>query len=99
MRLKPGNSLNASLGIRYAGFDVIAPQLQLNVRNSRHDTGVNADTVCTGRTLLYISPGIIAEVSNQISLYSFVQIPVYQDVNGVQLTPRFISTVGARYSF
>jgi hypothetical protein len=96
---KPGNSLNASLGVRYAGFDYVAPQLQLNVRYSQHDTGANADTFSTGGTLLYISPGIVAAVSDQISLYGFVQVPIYQDVNGVQLAPRFIPSVGMRYSF
>jgi hypothetical protein len=48
---------------------------------------------------LYISPGIVAAVSDQISMYAFVQVPIYQDVNGVQLAPRFIPTVGARYAF
>ncbi|NVO00920.1 MAG: TonB-dependent receptor [Geobacteraceae bacterium] len=96
---KPGNSINASAGIRYSGFDIIAPQLQFNLRELKHDRGNNADTVSTGGTLLYISPGIIAAVSDAVSLYGFVQLPLYQDVNGVQLAPRIISSVGLRYSF
>jgi hypothetical protein len=62
-------------------------------------TGANADNVSTGGTLLYLSPGIVAEVSDRISMYSFVQVPVYQDVNGVQLAPHFTVTAGVRYSF
>jgi hypothetical protein len=96
---KPGNNLNVSLGLRYMGFDIIAPQLQLNFREVQHDTGEHADTVSTGGTLLYISPGLVAAVSNHISLYSFVQVPIYQDVNGVQLAPRYIVTAGVRYAF
>ena len=96
---RPGNNLGVSLGLRYMGFDIVAPQIQLNLRNIQRDSGTNADTVSTGGTLLYISPGLVAAVSDRISLYGFVQVPIYQDVNGVQLAPRFITSVGARYSF
>lgn len=73
---RPGNILNGSLGLRYVGFDMFVPQLQLNVRDLQRDTGANADTVSTGGTLLYISPGIVAAVSDRISIYAFVQVPV-----------------------
>jgi len=96
---KPGNGLNVSMGLRYAGFDIIVPQLQLNLRESQRDRGANADTVSTGGTLLYVSPGVVAAVSNLISTYTFVQLPIYQDVNGVQLAPRFTVSAGVRYSF
>jgi len=96
---RPGNSLNASVGLRYMGFDIIAPQLQLNLRDLQRDSGPSSDTISTGGTLLYISPGIVAAVTDQVSLYTFVQVPVYQNVEGVQLAPRYIATVGARYSF
>lgn len=96
---RPGNILNASLGLRYVGFDIIAPQIQLNFRDTQRDSGTNADTVSTGGSLLYISPGVVAALSDKISMYAFVQVPVFQDVNGVQLAPRFIPSVGVRYSF
>lgn len=96
---RPGNTLNASLGVRYVGFDMIVPQIQLNFRDIQRDSGTRADTVSTGGTLLYISPGLVAAVSDQVSLYAFVQVPIYQDVNGVQLAPQFIPSVGVRYSF
>ena len=96
---RPGNSLNVSLGLRYKGFDVVAPQIQLNFRDIQRDAGARADTVSTGGTLLYISPGIVAAVTDQIALYTFVQVPIYQNVNGVQLAPRFITSAGVRYSF
>jgi hypothetical protein len=96
---RPGNSLNINVGIRYAGFDYIAPQLQLNFRDIRRDSGARADTVSTGGTLLYISPGLVAAVSDRISMFAFVQVPIYQDVNGVQLAPQYIPSAGVRYSF
>jgi hypothetical protein len=96
---KPGDNVNFNLGLRYAAFTTISPLLQLNYKYARHDEGVNADQISTGGTLLYVSPGVTASVSTQVSLYGFVQLPVYQDVNGVQLAPRYIASLGVRYSF
>lgn len=96
---KPGNSLNVSLGLRYVGLDIVVPQLQLNFREIQRDEGANADTVSTGGTLLYISPGLVAALSDKISMYAFVQVPIFQDVNGVQLAPHYTVSSGVRYSF
>ncbi len=96
---RPGDGLNLNLGLRYAGFSTVSPQLQLNYRYVRHDEGANADQISTGGTLLYLSPGLSASVSTQVSVYGFVQLPVYQDVNGVQLAPRYTASLGVRYSF
>ncbi|HTG01953.1 MAG TPA: TonB-dependent receptor [Nitrospirota bacterium] len=96
---KPGDSYNVNLGCRYAGFSTVSPQLQVNYRYILRDEGQNADQVSTGGTLLYVSPGISASVNPQISVYGFIQLPLYQDVNGVQLTPRYIASLGVRYSF
>lgn len=96
---KPGDGLNLNLGLRYAGFSAVSPLLQLNYRYVRHDEGANADQISTGGTLLYLSPGISASISARISVYGFYQVPVYQDVNGVQLAPRYTASVGVRYSF
>jgi len=38
-------------------------------------------------------------VTKAVALYGFVQLPVYQGVNGVQLAPKYIASVGVRYSF
>ena len=96
---RPGNSINASVGVRYTGFDYVVPQIQLNFKDIARDSGANADIVSTGGTLLYVSPGLVASVSDRVSMYAFVQLPLYQELNGVQLAPRFIPSVGVRYSF
>ena len=64
-----------------------------------HDEGDNADEVNTGGTLLYISPGITVSVSQQVAIYGFVQVPIYQDLNGVQLAPHYTASLGVRYTF
>jgi hypothetical protein len=96
---RPGNTFNANVGVRYVGFDYVVPQLQFNFKDSARDSGANADIFSTGGTLLYVSPGLVAAASDRVSMYAFLQVPVYQDVNGVQLAPRFIPSVGVRYSF
>jgi len=96
---KPGTGYNLNAGLRYLGLAEVGPQIQLNTRYVKHDTGDAADKDSTGGTLVYLSPGVVVPVSQQVSLYGFVQLPIYQDVRGVQLTPRYTASVGARFSF
>ncbi|MDD5249779.1 MAG: hypothetical protein PHY45_12375 [Rhodocyclaceae bacterium] len=98
-RYRPGNGLNLNLGLRYLGFATVVPQLQLNARRVARDSGDNADTVSTGGTLVYLSPGLAVPIGKQTSLYGFVQFPVYQNVNGVQLAPKITASVGVLFSF
>lgn len=96
---RPGDGTNFNVGLRYAGIPNVGPVLQLNYRYVQHDIGSNADQISTGGVLLYISPGISVSVSQQVSIYAFYQLPLYQDVSGVQLAPRYTASVGVRYSF
>jgi hypothetical protein len=96
---KPGDGVNLNVGLRYLGFSGFFPQLQVNFRASKRDSGANADTVSTGGTLVYLSPGIDVPVTNRISVYGFAQLPVYQNLNGVQLAPHYTTSVGVRYTF
>jgi len=96
---KPGTGYNVNLGARYTGFEGVLPQIQLNTRYVLHDTGESADQGSTGGTLVYLSPGVVVPLSKQASVYAFIQLPVYQDVRGVQLTPRYTVSAGVRYSF
>ena len=96
---RPGDGVNLNAGLRYGGFSGFSPLLQFNFREVAHDQGGNADKLNTGGTLLYISPGITAAVGQHVSAYAFVQVPVYQEVEGVQLVAKFTYSVGVRYSF
>lgn len=96
---KPGKGVNLNLGLRYMEFSSFTPQIQINARHVDHDTGANADTVSTGGTLVYLSPGIVVPINERTSVYGFVQLPIYQNVNGVQLAPRYTASLGARYAF
>jgi hypothetical protein len=96
---RPGDSANLSAGVRYMGFTGFLPQFQVNFRAVNRDSGANADTVSTGGILLYLSPGVDVPVSSRFSMYGFLQVPVYQNLNGVQLAPHYTTSIGVRYVF
>ena len=104
---RPGDAYALNTGIRYAGFGAkVSPMLQLNLIKRQADTGVATvptDPVTgvpvSGGTLVYLAPGVSVRVGGGASVYGFVQIPVYQKVNSLQLTPSYTVTMGVRQSF
>lgn len=98
-QFRPGSSLNLNLGLSYVALDRITPQLQINARTVGRDHGAEADTENSGGTLVDLSPGVVVAVSKQAKLYSFVQLPIYQKVGGLQLAPRWTATIGFNYAF
>jgi hypothetical protein len=96
---KPGNNLGVSVGVRYKGFSAFVPSLQLNGRYAQVDSGDAADTFSTGGKLLYLTFGAMVPVTESFAPYLNVQVPVYQNVNGIQLTPKYVASVGAKFSF
>lgn len=96
---KPGTSLNLNFGLRYMALGNVQPQLQINARTVGRDTGAEADTRNSGGRLVYLSPGLTVAVTKQTRLYGFVQLPVYQEVGGLQLAPRWTASVGVNFAF
>jgi len=96
---RPGNAANLNLGMNYQGFEKWVPTLQLNVLNKRADSGTAADTWATGGTLAYLTPGVLYRLTEKTQVYANVQLPVYQNVNGIQLVPSYIASMGVRVSF
>ena len=96
---RPGDSMNLTGGLRYHGFDSFTPTLQLNARHVNTDSGDAADRYATGGTLVYFTPGVIVPVTSTLSVYSNLQLPLYQDVKGIQLAPKTIFSIGARVAF
>ena len=77
----------------------LVPHLQLNIRTERKESGANADIPNSGATLAYLSPGVTWTVSDQLKVYGFVQVPVYQRVTGFQLEPKYSVSVGLHYAY
>jgi hypothetical protein len=75
------------------------PQLQVNVLHKSPDQGALADVQNTAGTVLYLSPGLTARVQGPLHVFAFVQLPVYSNLYGTQLFPRFTASVGASYAF
>jgi hypothetical protein len=96
---KPGTGLNMNFGVRYMSIEAFTPQLQINVRSEKRESGANADIDNSGATLVYLSPGMTFNLAKSAQAYAFVQIPLYQNVNGFQIEPRYTVSVGARLSF
>jgi len=86
----PGGEVDAALGVGYRGFSAsngvqIAPSLQLVGSNRAKDSGINADPPSTGHDRILLSPGVAISY-DRWRIYGDVEIPLYQDVNGNQLT-------------
>jgi len=93
----PSASVTLSGGVRWLNTSRFTPQLQVNLKTEAREHGAEADTANSGGTLAYLSPGVTAEVTGRSSAFVFVQLPVYQRVNGLQLEPRWIVSIGLRY--
>jgi hypothetical protein len=96
---KPGTGLNLNLGVRYTASETFVPQLQINARIEKREQGANADVDNSGATLAYLSPGVTWNVSRRFSAYAFVQAPLYQRVNGLQIEAKWLGSVGLHYIF
>jgi Putative MetA-pathway of phenol degradation len=96
---RPGNSVTVSFGLRYEVNPRWVPQLQMNLVHKNVDQGALADITDTAGYIAYLSPGLTAQVVGHLQAYGFAQLPVYTDLVGNQLFPRYTVSVGASYAF
>jgi hypothetical protein len=96
---KPGNQLLLDGGVRYAVGASVGLMLQANYIAKARDKGANAEPEDSGQRQLFLSPGISWNVSRNAQAYAFVQVPIYQAVNGVQLTADWSALAGVSWRF
>jgi hypothetical protein len=96
---RPGNSTTVSFGVRYEADPRWVPQLQMNLLHKGVDQGALADVYDTAGYVAYLSPGLTAQVVGNLHAYGFAQFPVYSDLVGYQLFPKYTVSVGASYAF
>ncbi len=96
---RPGNSTSLSFGVRYEHNPRIVPQLQMNLLHKLVDQGALADIYSTAGYVAYVSPGLTAQVWGKLQVFGFAQVPVYSDLVGYQLFPRYTVSVGVSYAF
>jgi len=94
---RPGNALTGSLGLRYEAHPTWVPQLQVNLQHKSPDQGALADVQNSAGTVAYVSPGIAVAAGKKLELFGFVQLPVYSNLYGYQLFPRYTVSVGVSY--
>lgn len=95
---RPGNSTTVSFGVRYEQNPKWVPQLQMNLLHKNVDQGALADIYSTAGYVAYVSPGLTAKVIDKLHVFAFAQLPVYSDLVGYQLFPRYTFSVGASYA-
>ena len=101
---RPGTEIDAAIGSYYDGLNLgesagkLAPLLQLIGSQRWRDGGANADPPNSGYTRLMISPGVEYDIQ-RVRLYGDVEVPVYQRVNGNQITAPVYFKFVAGYSF
>jgi hypothetical protein len=85
-QFKPGSQLGVDVGFRYGVSDNLGALVQVNALAKQRDSGAQAEPNDSGGRYVSISPGLSYAVTENLQIYGFFQKPVYQHVNGVQLT-------------
>jgi hypothetical protein len=96
---KPGRQIQLDGGVRYALARDVSLSLQANFIHRGRDSGAEAEPDDSGQRQLWISPGVSWNVARNVQAFAFVQFPIYQSVNGVQLTADRAFTAGVSWRF
>jgi len=96
---KPGNRVGVDVGASYPLTTRVALLVQLNTLWKDRDSGANAEPEDTGGTFVHLSPGVSVALGDRTQLYGFVQVPLYQNVNGVQLVADWSVAAGLSHRF
>jgi hypothetical protein len=96
---RPGKRLTLDFGYRYELSEKLGLMAQLNVLLRGRDAGNQAEPEDSGGRFVYISPGASYALSNAVQVYGFLQLPIYQYVNGVQLTADWSVVAGVSLRF
>jgi hypothetical protein len=86
------------VGMAYPAAGTWSGLLQLNASTRARDQGDEAEPEDSGSRQLWLSPGVSYRLGT-VQLYAFVQVPLYQNMNGVQLTADRTFTTGVHWRF
>jgi hypothetical protein len=85
--------------VRYGIARDVSAMLQLNYAAKGRDSGTEAEPEDSGQRVVVVSPGLSWNLGKNAQVYAFAQLPVYQAVNGVQLTARYSLMAGVSSRF
>jgi hypothetical protein len=94
-----GKQLALNAGMVYPLNHTVAFTAQANLHLAGRERGTAGNAANTGGTTLAISPGINLALTPDLHLQATLQVPVYQYVNGVQLTSKLGMSVGVSQRF
>lgn len=98
-QFKPGKQVSLDLGLGHRLNSNLELLLQLNGHSKTRDSGGNAEPEDSGGRSLWLSPGVAWNWSSASQIYGFWQQPLYQKVNGVQLTANQAWSLGLNHRF
>ena len=96
---RPGKRFALDAGLRYAFVEKASAMLQLNFLYKGRDSGAQAEPEDSGGKFVFISPGASYSFTRSVQAYAFIQLPLYQYVNGVQLTAQRAYALGITARF
>ena len=96
---RAGQRVTVDAGLRYDATDRWSAMLQVNTVLRARDRGIQAEPEDTGGRAVWIAPGATYAVTRDVRLYGFLQLPVFQYVNGVQITAHKAVVVGLNTRF
>lgn len=96
---RPGCKLGLDTGLSYSATPDLNLMLQLNLQHKSRDSGVNAEPQDSGSYSVNLSPGFSYRITSGTQVYGFVQKPIYQYVNGAQLTADLSVALGVSIQF
>jgi hypothetical protein len=95
-----GSSVMVHVGTEYQFHEKAGALLQINGRfDAKADVGgthEHADN--TGGTWIFASPGLRMTVFDVMTVYGYIQLPVYRHVNGLQQAAKYNLQFGLSYS-
>ena len=93
---KIGNVLHLHLSTAYRFIEKASLLLQVNLRFQDHADIGNTDEPRenTGGKWIFVSPGLKFYLTDAFSIYSYFQLPLYQNVNGIQQAAPYNLLVG-----
>ncbi len=95
---QPGDHVGLDAGMTYP-MGTLQGLAQINMLWRGHDTGVNAEPPDSGGKTVYFSPGVAVPLGRDAQMYGLVQLPLYQNVRGTQLTADWAATLGLTMRF
>jgi hypothetical protein len=96
---RPGNIYGLDAGVTYQMLSDWYGMLQLNGQIKDRDRGPASEPEESGGSFVWLSPGLSYAATHRVRAYGFVQLPLYQRVNGVQLTASWAASFGITTNF